>query len=317
VQVYLARRFTIAVVLLWVVGSVVFFSVYLLPGDPAHLILGGMEANPTPEQLRAVRQKLGLDRPVLIRYLEWLGSVSRGDFGRSLVSDRPVATDLATRLMRTLQLIVPAILTATAVGTTAGVFAARRRGTILDPLVSAMTLLGFSVPVFVIGPILVYIFALWLRLLPSGGYANLCEGAGRFLAHLVLPALTLAAAPMATTMRMTRSSVLEQLPLDYVRTARSKGVAESGVIGRHVLRNAYLPVLTVLGLQVGAMFAGSVIVEAIFNWPGMNTYLLQAIGLRDYPVIQAVVLVASTIFIAVNFLTDVSYALLDPRIRYG
>lgn len=316
-QAYLARRFAIAVVLLWVVGSVVFFSVYLLPGDPAHLILGGIEANPTPEQLQAVRKKLGLDRPVMVRYVEWLGSVARGDFGNSLVTDRPVAADLVTRLFRTLQLIVPAILTATALGTAAGVFAARRRGTVLDPVVSAVTLLGFSVPVFVIGPILVYVFALWLRLLPSGGYANLYEGAGRFLAHLILPALALASGTMATTMRMTRSSVLEQLPLDYVRTARSKGVEERVVVSHHVLRNAYLPVLTILGLQVGAMFAGSVIVEVIFNWPGMNTYLLQGIGLRDYPVIQAVVLVASAIFIVVNFLTDVSYAVLDPRIRYG
>jgi peptide/nickel transport system permease protein len=316
-RAYLARRLSIAVVLLWVVASVVFFSVYLLPGDPAHLILGGMDANPTPEQLQVVREKLGLDRPALVRYVEWLAALFRGDLGHSLITDRPVTSDLAIRLARTVQLIVPAILVATAVGTAAGIFAARRRGTILDPLASAATLLGFSIPVFVIGPILVYIFALSLRVLPSGGYANLQDGPGRFLAHLILPALALAAAPMATTMRMTRSAVLEQLPLDYVRTARSKGLGEGGVIGRHVLRNAYLPVLTILGLQVGAMFAGSVIVEAIFNWPGMNTYLLQAIGLRDYPVIQAVVLVASAIFVTVNFLTDVGYAVLDPRIRYA
>ena len=316
-RTYLARRLATAVVLLWVVASVVFFSIYLLPGDPAHSILGGMDANPTPEQLRAVRQMLGLDRPIVVRYLDWLGGLARGDFGRSLTTDRPVAADLSTRLLRTLQLIVPAILTATALGTVAGVFAARRRGTIFDPLASATTLLGFSVPVFVVGPMLVYVFALWLRVLPSGGYANLYDGPGRFLAHLVLPALALAAAPMATTMRMTRSAVLEQLPQDYVRTARSKGLGEGGVLARHVLRNAYLPVLTILGLQVGAMFAGSVIVEAIFNWPGMNTYLLQAIGVRDYPVIQAVVLVASTIFVTVNLLTDVGYAFLDPRIRYA
>jgi peptide/nickel transport system permease protein len=317
VRAYLARRLGIALVLLWVVASVVFFSIYLLPGDPAHLILGGLEANPTPEQLRAVRSKLGLDRPAPARYLEWLGRIARGDLGRSLITDRSIGADLSVRLLRTLQLIVPAILTAALTGVTAGVFAARRRGTIYDPLTSAATLLGFSVPVFVVGPILVYIFALWLHLLPSGGYAGPGEGPERLLAHLVLPALTLAAAPMATAMRMARSAVLEQLPLDYVRTARSKGLGEAGVMRRHVLRNAYLPVLTILGLQVGAMFAGSVIVEAIFNWPGMNTYLLQAIGLRDYPVIQAVVLVASGIFIGVNFLTDVGYAILDPRIRYG
>jgi len=317
VRAYLVRRFITAAVLLWVVASVVFFSIYLLPGDPAHTILGGMDANPTPEQLRAVRQKLGLDRPIFVRYLDWIGAMGRGDLGRSLITDRPVASDLLTRLMRTLQLIVPAIATATVVGTAAGVFAARRRGTIFDPLATGSTLLGFSVPVFVAGPILVYVFALWLRVLPSGGYTNIHESPARFLAHVILPALTLAAAPMATTMRMTRSAVLEQLPQDYVRTARSKGLGERGVLGHHVLRNAYLPVLTILGLQVGAMFAGSVIVEVIFNWPGMNTYLLQAIGVRDYPVIQAVVLVASAIFVSVNFLTDVGYAVLDPRIRYG
>ena len=316
-RAYLVRRFITAVVLLWVVASVVFFSIYLLPGDPAHIILGGMDANPTPEQLRAVRKSLGLDRPIVVRYVDWLGGVFRGDLGRSLVTSRPVTGDLLTRLLRTLQLILPAIAVAAILGIAAGLFAARRRGTVLDPLASTWALLGFSVPVFVAGPILVYVFALWLRALPSGGYANMYEGPGRFLAHLVLPALTLAAAPMATTMRMTRSAVLEQLPQDYVRTARSKGLGERGVVRHHVLRNAYLPVLTILGLQVGAMFAGSVIVETIFNWPGMNTYLLQAINVRDYPVIQAVVLVASAIFVAVNFLTDVSYAFLDPRIRYG
>lgn len=316
-RAYLVRRFITAAVLLWSVASVVFFSIYLLPGDPAHIILGGMDANPTPEQLRAVRKSLGLDRPIVVRYVDWLGGVARGDFGRSLITSRPVAGDLSTRLLRTLQLIVPAIVVAAAAGIAIGLLAAKRRGTALDPLASATALLGFSVPVFVAGPILVYIFALWLHALPSGGYANMYEGTSRFLAHLALPALTLAAAPMATTMRMTRSAVLEQLPQDYVRTARSKGLGERGVLRQHVLRNAYLPVLTILGLQVGAMFAGSVIVETIFNWPGMNTYLLQAINVRDYPVIQAVVLVASGIFVAVNFLTDVGYALLDPRIRYS
>jgi peptide/nickel transport system permease protein len=178
-------------------------------------------------------------------------------------------------------------------------------------------LLGFSVPVFVVGPLLVYIFALFLKVLPSGGYVPPAESPLGFLGHLVLPSIALAAAPMATAMRMARSSVLEQLPLDYVRTARSKGLGEVDVMRAHVMRNALLPVLTIVGLQIGAMFAGSVIVEAVFNWPGMNSYLLQAIGQRDYPVIQAVVFAASAIFITVNFMTDVGYAVLDPRIRYG
>ncbi len=316
-RAYVIRRVTIATVLLWVVATVVFFSIYLLPGDPAHIILGGMDANPTPAQLQAVRRSLGLDRPILTRYLDWLGHLVRGDFGRSMITDRPIVLDLSTRLLRTLQLIVPAILTAMAIGVPAGIFAARHRGTLLDPLASGLTLLGFSVPVFVVGPILVYLFSLWLRVLPSGGYASPAEGPGRFAAYLVLPALALAAAPMATAMRMARSAVLEQLPQDYVRTARSKGLGDAGVLRRHVMRNAFLPVITIIGLQVGSMFAGSVLVEVIFNWPGMNAYLLQAIGLRDYPVIQAVVFTASAMFIGVNFLTDVSYAVFDPRIRYG
>jgi peptide/nickel transport system permease protein len=317
VKRYLLRRLTSAVVLLWTVGSIVFFSVYLLPGDPAQIILGGLEAHPSPEQLRSVREHLGLDRPILTQYLDWSGGILRGNLGRSLVSDRPVTRDLAVRLLRTLQLIVPAVALSTALGVPAGVYAARSRSTLMDPLVSGLTLLGFSVPVFVIGPILVSIFTLWLRLLPPGGYVGPGESPVDFAAHLILPAVALAAAPMATAMRMTRSSVLEELSLDYVRTARSKGLAEARVVGHHVLRNALLPVLAVLGLQVGAMFAGSVLVETIFNWPGMNLFLLQALGQRDYPIIQAVVLVAAAIFIGVNVVIDATYAVIDPRIRYG
>ncbi len=314
---YLVRRAAAATVLLWVVSSVVFFSVYLLPGDPAQLILGGLEAHPSEEQLRSVRTHLGLDRPVLTRYLGWLGSLLRGDLGRSLISGRPVNGDMASRLVRTVELIVPATLVAVALGVPAGAYAARRRLSPVDPVLSALALLGFSVPVFVIGPFLVSAFALWLHVLPSGGYVSMTDSPGEFAAHLFLPALTLAAAPIATTMRMTRSSIVDQLTLDYVRTARSKGLSEPRVVGRHVLRNALLPVLAVLGLQVGAMFAGSVLVETIFNWPGMNLFLLQAIGQRDYPVIQAVVLVAAVIFIAANVTVDVAYAVLDPRIRYS
>jgi peptide/nickel transport system permease protein len=314
---YVLRRIGTAAVLLWVVASIVFFSVYLLPGDPAHIILGGLDANPTPEQLGQVRHQLGLDRPIAVQYADWLGRLAQGDFGRSLVTDRPVGRDLSVRLLRTIQLIVPAMVLAVTIGVPVGVFAARRRGTLLDPLASGITLIGFSVPVFVIGPILVYVFALRFALLPSGGYVPFAPSPARFLAYLILPAIALAAAPMATAMRMTRSSILEHLALDYVRTARSKGLGEGRVISRHVLRNALLPVLTILGLQVGAMFAGSVLVESIYNWPGMNLFLLQAIGLRDYPVIQAVVLVASIIFISLNLLTDVAYAVLDPRIRYN
>jgi peptide/nickel transport system permease protein len=316
-RAYVTRRLLFALVLLWVVATTIFFSIYLLPGDPAQMILGGSDASPSPEQIALVRKQLGLDRPLVVQYVDWLTSLARGDMGRSLLNGRPVATDLAARLGRTIELIVPAVLLSLAIGVPAGVVAARRRGSWLDPVLSAVTLFGFSVPVFVIGPLLVYVFAIALRILPSGGYASPAEDLGRFLSYLILPAATLSASPAATAMRMTRSSVLEQMSLDYVRTARSKGLDEPRVVSRHVMRNAFIPVLSVLSLQVGLMFAGSVLIELIFNWPGMNTFLLNSVNTRDYPVIQSVVLTAAAIFVLVNLLTDLSYAIIDPRIRYS
>ena len=314
---YLLRRAVAAATLLWMVVTFVFAAVYLLPGDPALIILGGLESHPSPEQVQAVHRELGLERPMAERYVEWLGRLLRGDMGHSLITGLPVSRELAVRLGRTLELIVPATAIAACVGLPAGVLAARRRGTALDPLLTAVALLGFSVPVFVTGPMLVAIFSLGLGALPSEGYTPPTESFGAFVSYLALPACALSAAPLATTMRMTRSSVLEQLSFDYVRTARSKGLGERFVFARHVVRNALLPVVTIVGLQVGAMFAGSVLVETIYNWPGMNLYLLQGINQRDYPVIQSVVLVAAAIFILVNLLIDVAYTLLDPRIKYG
>jgi peptide/nickel transport system permease protein len=314
---YLARRLGIAALLLWLVATVIFFSIYLLPGDPAFIILGGLEAHPTDEALQAVRSQLGLDRPLVVQYASWLSHLIRGDLGRSLITGRPVWRDLSIRFLRTADLMVPSISIAAILGMTSGLLAARVRGTILDPLLSALPLLGFSVPVFVVAPILVYLFSISLHLLPSSGYADWSDGAAQFTSHLVLPVAALVAAPTATTMRMTRSSALEQLSLDYVRTARGKGLSDVNVMRTHVLKNAVLPVLTVLGLQVGGMFAGSVITESVFNWPGMNLFLLQAISQRDYPVIQSVVLLASAVFVAVNLFVDLSYAVLDPRIKYS
>jgi peptide/nickel transport system permease protein len=314
---YVCRRLGISFGLLFVVATVLFFSIHLLPGDPALLILGGDAAQASPEQIARVRARLGLDRPLAVQYLTWLARVSHGDLGTSLVDDRPVAVDLANRLPRTLQLIVPATLLATAAGVPLGMLAARRRGGAIDPAASATALVGFSMPVFVTGMLLVLLFSLTLGWLPPAGYVPFGEDPWGFLRHLVLPVLALSAAPMATTMRMTRSSYLEQALLDYVRTARAKGVAESAVARQHVLKNALLPVVTVVGLQVGSMFAGAVLVEHIFSWPGLNSLLLGSLGTRDYPMIQGVVLLAAALFVAVNFLTDLCYALINPRIRYG
>jgi peptide/nickel transport system permease protein len=314
---YLARRLALSLLLLFVVATVLFFSIHLLPGEPALLILGGDAAQVTPEQLARVRARLGLDRPLAVQYARWMGRVARGDLGTSLIDDRPVATDLANRLPRTLQLVVPATLLALAAGIPLGMMAARRRGRWADPAASAVALVGFSMPVFVVGMLLVAGFSLALGWLPPAGYVPFGESPGGFLRHLVLPVLALAAAPLATVMRMTRSSVLEQARLDYVRTARAKGLAEPAIARRHVLRNALLPVTAVVGLQVGSMFAGAVLVEYIFAWPGLNGLLLNSLGSRDYPMIQGVVLLAASCFVAVNFLTDLCYAVLNPRIRYG
>jgi peptide/nickel transport system permease protein len=317
VWTYLLRRLGLALALLWVVATVLFFSIHLLPGDPALLILGGDAAQASPEQIARVRARLGLDRPLLVQYVGWLGRVLQGDLGTSLLDDRSVATDLANRLPRTLQLVVPATGLAVMVGVPLGIFAARRRGRLADPATSALALTGFSMPVFVVGMILVLVFSLRLRWLPPAGYVPLGEDPAGFLRHLALPVLALAAAPLATVMRMTRSSFLEESARDFVRTARAKGLAERVVAWRHVLRNALLPVASIVGLQVGSMFAGAVLVEFIFSWPGMNALLLSALGTRDYPVIQGVVLLGSTLFVTVNLLTDLCYAFLNPRIRYG
>ncbi len=313
---YILRRTGLSLLLLFLVATILFFSIHLLPGDPVLLILGGDAAQPTPEQIATVRVKLGLDRPLWVQYASWLERVSRGDLGRSLVDDRPVARDLANRLPRTLQLVIPATLVATAVGVSLGMFAARRRGRLADPLASATALMGFSVPVFVVGMLLVALFSITLGWLPPTGYVAFAEDPAGFLRHLILPTLALAAAPMAITMRMTRSSFLEQASLDYVRTARAKGLPEPAVAWRHVLRNALLPVVTVVGLQIGGMFAGAVLVEYIFSWPGLNALLLNSISTRDYPIIQGVVLLAAVLFVFVNLLTDLCYALVNPRIRY-
>ena len=313
---YLLRRTGLSLALLFVVATILFFSIHLLPGDPVLLILGGDAAQPTPEQIATVRAKLGLDKPLWLQYVTWLERVIRGDLGRSLVDDRPVARDLANRLPRTLQLVVPATLIATALGVPLGMFAARRRGRLADPLASSTALLGFSMPVFVVGMLLVALFSITLGWLPPTGYVPFGEDPLGFLRHLILPAVALAAAPMAITMRMTRSSFLEQSSLDYVRTARAKGLPEPAVAWRHVLKNALLPVVTVVGLQIGGMFAGAVLVEYIFSWPGLNTLLLNSISTRDYPIIQGVVLLAAVLFVFVNLITDLCYAFVNPRIRY-
>ena len=312
----LLRRLLITLVLLWLVTSVIFLFVRLLPGDPANTILGASEQfQPSAEQVATVRGKLGLDKPLLEQYTTYLGRLAQGDLGTSLTSGRPVALDLGLRLGRTLQIMVPALLLSSLLGIILGVLAARTRGGLFDPILSLIGLLGFSVPVFVIGNLMVLVFAVELGWLPSSGYVDVTQDPALALSYMALPIVALALGPLAVTMRMTRTTIVEELGLDYVRTARAKGLRERAVLYGHVLRNALLPVVAVIGLQVGSAFAGSVVVEYIFNWPGLGRLLLTAIEGRDYPVIQGTVLLSSVLFVLVNLVTDISYLFLNPRLR--
>ncbi|HET9013998.1 MAG TPA: ABC transporter permease [Thermomicrobiaceae bacterium] len=313
---YIVRRCISTVVLLLLIATVVFLFLHLLPGDPAIAILGGVSSTPDAAAIARVHQELGLDKPLYVQYADWMANLARFNLGNSFTSGTSVGGELMRRLPRTLMLIVPAEILAIVIGIPLGIAAARLRRTAWDPTISAFALIGFSTPVFVSGLLMVLLFSLKLHWLPAGGFVSPATDFGGFVKSAILPVITLSLGPMATTMRMTRSSMLEQMGLDYVRTARSKGVTERVVLFRHVLRNALLPVVTIIGLHVGFMFAGSVLVEDIFNWPGINSYLLNAIGARDYPVVQGIVIVVATIFILINFVTDLSFAVLDPRIRY-
>lgn len=315
---YLVRRLAHTVVLVFIIITVVFTMIHLLPGDPAMMILGGDDASPSPEDIQRVREELGLDQPIYQQYVNWLGDLVRLDLGESFANHQSVTnTVFVDRLPRSLMLGIPATILAALIGIPLGIVGAHLRRTMWDPIISSIALLGFSIPVFVIGIVLVLLFAVNLGWLPSGGYVHPLDDTRGFIKAAALPVVTLAMSPMAIIMRMTRSSVLEEMGLDYVRTARAKGLAEYPIVIRHVLRNSLLPVVTVMGLQIGGLFSGSILVEFIFNWPGIGKLFLDSIGRRDYPLIQGIVLVVALGFVLINVLTDISYAILDPRIRYG
>jgi len=304
------------VVTAFVVVTIVFLLLHILPGDPALTILGGLSGEPTEAQIEVVRERLGLDDPLWKQYINYLSRLVRCDLGKSFVNNRPVINDIARRIPRTLQIVIPAVCLAAIVGIPLGIVASTHRGKWLDFVASGSAVVAFSLPAFVSGLLLVWLFAIHLRWLPSGGYVAPAMGLGPFLLRIIMPIITLAVGPAGMAMRMTRSSTLEQLSLDYVTTARAKGIDERRVVFRHVLRNSLIPVVTALGLQMGRMFAGAVIVEAVFNWPGLNSLVLQSVLDRDYPVIQGVILVVALLFILINLATDLTYGIIDPRIRY-
>lgn len=301
---FLVRR--LAAALGTVVGVALLTSllIRLVPGDPVELMLGESAA---AGDRAALRTSLGLDRPAPEQVLAQLDRLARLDLGESLYSRRPVSTLIAERLPATAELALAALAVAAAVAVPLGIVAARRRGGLADGAAMGLALLGLSVPSFWLGPLLILLFSVVLGWTPVSGR----EG----LASLVLPALTLGTGMAAVLARMLRSSLLETLSEDYVRTARAKGLGEGAVIWRHALRNAALPVVTVFGMQAGALLAGAVITETVFAWPGIGSLLVEAIQRRDFPVVQGCVLLISTTYVAVNALTDLAYAWLDPRVR--
>jgi peptide/nickel transport system permease protein len=315
------------------VSIVVFFMVHAIPGDPAQIMLGQQA---TQEQVQRVRENLGLDKPILVQYGLFLKDAVRGDLGDSIVTGRPVTTELLVRLPATFELTAFAMLIAVLVGVPVGVISAVKQYSLLDKTTSVLALTGISMPIFWLAMILVVIFGVNLELLPFPGrldpttaitsitglvlvdslltlnFAGFWDG----LLHLIMPALALGTIPMAVIMRMTRSSMLEVMNEDYVRTARAKGVVPWRVVFKHALRNAMLPTITVIGLQTGLLMGGAIITETIFSWPGIGLYVYNSISSRDYASIQGVVLYAALLFVLINLLVDILYAILDPRVRY-
>ena len=330
---YLLRRLALTIPILLGVSLLVFLMLHSAGGDPAQSILG---ARADPESIAKLRRELGLDRPLLVQYVAFLSGAVRGDFGRSYRSNTPVTTEIAARFPATIELAIAAMAIAVVTGVVFGTLAAVRRHSLLDYVSSTVVLLGVSIPTFWLGLILIIIFGLWLRWLPISGrvdprlgadpslpfltLASVLNGtwavAKDALRHLILPALTLAAWPAAIVARMTRASLIESLGQDYVRTARGKGLPEQLIVVGHAARNALLPVLTVVGLEFGTLLGGAVVTETIFSWPGLGQLTVTAIEARDYQMVQGVVVLLGAVFVLLNLLVDVLYAVLDPRIRY-
>ncbi|MEN3027289.1 MAG: ABC transporter permease [Chlorobiota bacterium] len=303
---YIGRKFLVALGILWGVVTVTFFLNFVLPGDPARLLAGQRADAAT---IAAIRQQLGLDQPLPVQYVRFLSRVVQGDLGRSYVTNRPVLETIVERFPATALLTMSSMAIATVVGIALGLVAALRPNTWLDAALMATALVGISVPSFVAGLVLLVLFGVMLEWLPLAGYVD--QG----WEHLVLPMITLALRPLSIIARMTRSSMLEVLAQDYIRTAYAKGVPQIWVVLRHALRNALNPVVTTVSAWVAGLLAGAFFVEYIFNWPGIGTVAISAIEKLDYPLIQGTVLFTAAVFVVVNFVVDVLYAVLDPRVQ--
>ena len=302
---YISLRLLFALPALWLIVTMVFLLAHIVPGDPVAQMLGeGARA----DDLQQLRHTLGLDVPLPLQYERYLKGVLHGNLGESFRFQQPVTKVIFEHYPATLELAAVALGVCILMGIPAGVLAAHKRGERTDHAVGVLTLFGLSLPNFALGPVLMLVFSVILGWLPVTGRGG--------ISHLVLPAFTLGAALAAILTRMVRTSVIEELSADYVRTARAKGVSESGVLFRHALRNALIPILTILGLQFGALLAGTIVTETIFSWPGIGHLTVQAITARDYPLLQGCILLIAVSYVIVNLLTDMVYAVVDPRVRF-
>ena len=331
---YIARRLVSLIPVLLGVSIIVFSLIRLIPGDPVIIMLG---ERARVEDIERVREEMGFNRPIPVQYVEWMGKILRGDLGKSIINRTPVMDDLKSRLAATIEMIVSGMLLGMLIGISIGILSALRRNTWLDVVSTFGALLGVSMPIYWLALILIYALAVNRQIFPPSARLDVAFSLDRrtgfmlidtLLAgdpklfwnavwHLMLPSIVLSTVIMPILARLTRASMLEVLQQDYVRTARAKGLGSRVVVMRHALKNALLPIVTVVGLQLGGLLGGALLTETIFSWPGMGLWTYRAIQSRDYPIVQAAVLVSATIYVFVNLLVDISYAYLDPRIRYS
>jgi peptide/nickel transport system permease protein len=310
---YLLRRLLATIPVMGVVALFVFLLLRLTPGDPAAILAGD---NATAEQLERIRISLGLNQPIYVQFVSWINQLLHGDLGVSLISHKPVLELIGQRVEPSLSVALSTIILSVVVAVPLGVIAAWKHGTWIDRFVMGLSVLGFSVPVFVIGYVLIQLFAIDLRWVPVQGFKSISAGFGLFFERIILPTCALSFIYVALIARMTRAAMLDVLGEDFVRTARAKGVNEIAVLLRHALRNAAVPVITVIGTGLALLISGVVVTESVFNLPGIGRLTVDSVLARDYPVIQGMILLTSFIYLAVNLAIDLAYSLLDPRIRY-
>lgn len=310
---YLVRRVLATIPVMGVVAVFVFLLLHLTPGDPAAVIAGDYAS---PADIERIRERLGLNDPLYIQFGRWIAHLAQGDLGISIFSNLPVSQLVAQRLEPTLMLTVTTIVFAIIIAVPLGVFAAWKAGSFLDRFTMLFAVLGFSIPVFVVGYMLMYVFAIQLRWLPVQGYVSITEGFWPFLRSIILPSIALGLIYVALIARITRASVLEVLTEDYIRTAHAKGLSSNVVLIRHALKNAAVPIVTIIGIGIALLIGGVVITESVFNIPGLGRLTVDAILRRDYPIIQGMILLFAGVYVLINLLIDLSYTFLDPRIRY-